>query len=293
MLQSMTGYGRGEASGSDVTVVVELRSVNNRFRDLQLRCPREYMALEPRINRMLKKPFNRGRIDAYVRRKVASGASRVVADVALASEYTRVINEVAEQNVAGSVQPDVPFTFILGQPGVLSVVEVEVDVMSEWDIVETALQSAVDDLLAMRSSEGAALQKDLSHQLSELRTTLGEVEAVAVGINERLRARLEARVRRMLGERIDPYRLAQEAAILSDKADVTEEITRLRSHCDQFDKALGGTEPVGRRLDFLLQEMNREVNTIGSKAAEHPISQRVVDMKSVLERMREQSANVQ
>ena len=293
MLQSMTGYGRGEASGSDVTVVVELRSVNNRFRDLQLRCPREYMALEPRINRLLKAPFNRGRIDAYVRRKVASGSSRVVADVNLATEYTRVINEVAEKNVVGFVQRDVPATFILSQPGVLSVVEVEVDVMSEWDIVETALQSAIEDLLRMRRSEGEALRSDLAHQLSELRTTLGEVEAVAVGINERLRARLESRVRRMLGDRLDPYRVAQEAAILADKADVTEEITRLRSHCDQFEKALGGDEPVGRRLDFLLQEMNREVNTIGSKATEHPISQRVVDMKSVLERMREQSANVQ
>ncbi|MFT4622831.1 MAG: hypothetical protein ACI8PZ_001487 [Myxococcota bacterium] len=292
MLQSMTGYGRGEASGSNVTVVVELKSVNNRFRDLQLRCPREYMALEPRINRLLKTPFSRGRIDAYVRRKAMAGASRVVADTALAAEYVRVVNEVSDR-VTGVIQRDVPFTFILNQPGVLLVEEVEVDVMTEWDVVETALQSAIDDLLAMRRTEGEALRTDLLQQLTELRGTVGHVDDVADGINERLRARLESRIRRMLGERVDPYRVAQEAAILADKADVAEELTRLRSHCDQFGTALVAEEPVGRRLDFLLQEMNREVNTIGSKASEHPISQRVVDMKSILERMREQSANVQ
>ncbi len=292
MLHSMTGYGRGEASNGDVTIVVELKSVNNRFRDLQLRCPREYVALEPRISNLLKDPFQRGRIDAFVRRTARAPRTRVVADAALAQEYAQVINEVA-QSMIGFVVRDVPFTFILQQAGVLSTVEAEVDVMSEWEIVETAVKAAVEDLMSMRRAEGQALLEELSGYLAEIRTSLAEIEAVAVGINDRVRQRLEARIKRMVGDRHDPYRIAQEVALLADKADVSEEIARMRSHCTQFEDALASDEPVGRRLDFLLQEMNREVNTIGSKAAEHPISQRVVDLKTLLERMREQSANVE
>jgi uncharacterized protein (TIGR00255 family) len=291
-LLSMTGYGRGEASNGDVTVVVELKSVNNRFRDLQLKCPREYVALEPRITNLLKDPFQRGRIDAYVRRSATTPTTRVVANVGLAHEYARVINEVAEEMV-GFVGREVPFTFILQQPGVLTITEAEVDVMSEWPVIETALQSAIVDLLSMRRQEGLAMQAELKSFVGEMRTVLAEIEASAAGINDRVRQRLETRIKRMIGERFEPWRVAQEVALLADKADVSEEIARMRSHCDQFDEALDANEPTGRRLDFLLQEMNREVNTIGSKAAEHPISQRVVDLKTALERMREQSANVE
>jgi uncharacterized protein (TIGR00255 family) len=292
MLQSMTGYGRGEAHAGGVTVVVELRSVNNRFRDVQLRCPREYLALEPRIQSVLKNPFTRGRIDAFVRRHMGGSNSRVVADRRLADEYATVINDLCEEMV-GFMGREVPVTFILSQPGVLQIVEGEVDVMGEWEVVETALNAAVNDLLEMRKKEGKALYRDLLGYLSEVRTVVAEIEAASVGINERLMKKLEARLNRLLTDRLDESRMMQEAAVLADKADVAEEITRLRSHCQQFGEALDDDEPVGRRLDFLLQEMNREVNTIGSKAAEHPISHRVVQLKSVLERMREQSANVE
>ena len=288
----MTGYGRGEASNGDVTVVVELKSVNNRFRDLQLRVPREYVALEPRITNLLKDPFQRGRIDAYVRRTARAPSTRVIADVGLANEYARVINELATEMV-GFVGRDVPFTFILQQQGVLTITtDAEVDVMSEWSVVETALQASISDLLAMRRQEGQALHAELKGFVAETRTVLAEIDAVSAGINDRVRQRLEARIKRMIGDRFDPWRIAQEVALLADKSDVSEETARMRSHCDQFDEALDAAEPTGRRLDFLLQEMNREVNTIGSKAAEHPISQRVVDLKTTLERMREQSANV-
>jgi uncharacterized protein (TIGR00255 family) len=262
-LLSMTGYGRGEASNGDVTVVVELKSVNNRFRDLQLKCPREYVALEPRITNLLKDPFQRGRIDAYVRRSAVTPTTRVVANAALAHEYARAINEVAEEMV-GFVGREVPFTFILQQPGVLTITEAEVDVMSEWPVIETALQSAISDLLSMRRQEGSAMQAELKAFVGEMRTLLAEIEASAAGINDRVRQRLETRIKRMIGERFEPWRVAQEVALLADKADVSEEIARMRSHCDQFDEALDATEPTGRRLDFLLQEMNREVNTIRS-----------------------------
>jgi uncharacterized protein (TIGR00255 family) len=291
-LHSMTGYGRGEASNGDVTVVVELKSVNNRFRDLQLRVPREYMAIEPRVVNMMKDPFQRGRIDAYVRRTARSPLTRVVADRGLAAEYARVVAELGA-DLGSLVAKDVSLAFVMQQPGVLTTTERDVDVMSEWPIVETAILAAISDLTAMRRQEGIALHGELSGFLDEVRTQLAEIESVATGINDRIRQRLEVRIKRMIGDRFDPYRIAQEVALLADKSDVSEEIARMRSHCDQFGEALDAPEPVGRRLDFLLQEMNREVNTIGSKAAEHPISQRVVDMKTSLERMREQSANVE
>lgn len=291
-LHSMTGYGRGEASNGDVTIVVELKSVNNRFRDLQLRVPREYVAIEPRIVNLLKDPFQRGRIDAYVRRTARAPLTRVVGDRGLANEYSRVINELAEDMV-GYVGKEVPLEFVLTQPGVLTTTEAEVDVMSEVGVIETAVLAAVSDLTAMRRQEGIAMHAELSGFLREVRTLLDEIDTVSSGINDRIRQRLEARIKRMIGDRFDPWRVAQEVALLADKSDVSEEIARMRSHCDQFGEALDAPEPVGRRLDFLLQEMNREVNTIGSKAAEHPISQRVVDLKTTLERMREQSANVE
>ena len=294
MLRSMTGFGRGEATDGDVTVVVELRSVNNRFRDVQLRCPREYMALEPRIQNLLKDPFSRGRIDAFVRRSVSGSHNRIQVDRGLAFEYAQTIKTIGDALPGDHIDRRVPLAFILQQPGVLEVTEAEADVLREWDVVDTAIQAAIQDLLAMRDAEGRALQVDLTGHLAELRTAVAEIEAVQVGINDRLKQKLEARLNRLLADRnLDPARLTQEAAILADKADISEEIARLRSHCDQFDEAMGLDEPVGRKLDFILQEMNREVNTIGSKSADHPISHRVVSMKSTLERMREQAANVE
>lgn len=292
MLRSMTGYGRGEAASGEITVLVELRSVNNRFRDLQIRSPREYMALEPRINNLLKTPFNRGRIEAFIRRSYAAGQKVVIADPLLAQQYAESIDSIREDSSLFGNQA-VPWTFILEQPGVLTVTEAEVDLTREWPIVETAIDSAVADLMSMRESEGRALQADLENHLRSLRACISEVDAVVVGINERLRHRLETRLRRMIGDRVDPNRLAMEVAVLADKSDVSEELTRLRSHCEQFQEGMHSSDPIGRRLDFLIQEMHREVNTIGSKAAEHPVSQRVVEMKSILERMREQSANVE
>jgi len=292
VLNSMTGYGRGEASNADVTVVVELKSVNNRFRDLQLRCPREYMMLEPQMHKLLKAPFQRGRIDAFVRRQARASSKRVHANTELANEYAQVLNDVAADMV-GYVGKDVPFTFIVQQEGVLTTVEAEVDVMGEWGVVETAMRAAIDDLALMRAAEGRALHTELAGYLDDIGQAVGEVEAAAVGINDRLKQKLEARIRRMVGDRFDPFRIEQEVALLVDKADIGEEITRMRSHCSQFKAALASDEPTGRRMDFLLQEMNREVNTIGSKAAESEISSRVVDMKSTLERMREQAANVE
>lgn len=290
---SMTGFGRGEASNSDVSVVVEMKSVNNRFRDIQLRVPREYMLLEQRIHDVLRQYIARGRVEVYVRRQAGESGQRVRPDLALAERYLRAMVEIAKHLQRDATE--IPLSRVLDQPGVLSLEDADTDALAEWDVVGTALEAAVGQLVAMRQSEGMALESDLRRHLADLRRLRDEVEAAADGVAERLKARLDARLSRLLGDRsVDPVRLAQEAAILADKADIREELARISSHCDQFEETLACTgEPIGRKLDFLLQELNREVNTIGSKTTEHPIAARVVELKSVLERMREQAANVE
>lgn len=290
-MNSMTGFGRGEATNGDVTIVVEMKSVNNRFRDLQLRVPREHMVLEPRLHTMLREAVQRGRIEVYVRRSAVDSGHQVKADPVLAEKYLAAMVKVSQR--LGRTNEPIPIEVVLAQPGVLTHVETEVDALREWDLVSTAVEAALSDLLSMRATEGGALQRDLQRHLDELLRLLAEVESAAEGVSERLRARLDQRIYRLMGDRMDPDRMAMEAAVLADKADISEELTRIHAHCDQFADALVSPEPVGRKLDFLLQELNREVNTVGSKSAEHPVSARVVELKAVLERMREQAANVE
>lgn len=289
-MNSMTGFGRGEASGEGVSVTVEMKSVNNRFRDLQLRCPREYMAFEPRIATLIKPRFARGRIDVFVRRVTRQGGMGVVVDKAMAATYHDSLSDLARSL---GVEPSVDLNFLAGLPGVLVTVEQEVDVTGEWHVLETALTAATKHLAEMREKEGESLRKVLAQHVDELDDLRQKVALEADGVASRLRLRLMDRLNKLVGDRVDPDRLAQEAAVLADKADVAEELARLESHNKQFVAALRRPEPIGRRLDFLAQEMNREINTIGSKAAEHAVSSLVVDMKSTLERIREQVANVE
>ncbi len=290
-MNSMTGFGRGEASNGAVTVVVEIKTVNNRFRDLQVRVPREYNVLEPRVLNLLREGVHRGRVEAMVRRSSVEGATRVVVDLALVDQYRRAMVDIARrlQREPG----DIPLEAIFAQPGVLVTGETEADALAEWDLCEVAVQAALNDLTAMRQAEGVALALDLRRNLDVLLRLCAEVAESAEGVAERIRLRLEERLARLMTERVDPARLALEVAIMADKSDISEEIARLGSHSEQFAQALVADDPVGRKLDFLLQEMNREINTVGSKAAEHAIAARVVELKSVLERMREQAANVE
>jgi uncharacterized protein (TIGR00255 family) len=290
-MHSMTGYGRGEASNGIVTVVVELKSVNNRYRDIQMRLPRPYSVIEPRIQARLKTDISRGRIEVFVRRQATESGHRIIPDPLLAERYLVAANDVAKRLARPT--DEIATSWVLSQPGVLNTVEGETDAMADWDIIQTAFDLALHDLIEMRKAEGTALAADLAKHLEQLEALQAEVASHSDGIVERLEKKLSQRIERLIGDRIDPGRLAQEAAVLADKADVAEEIARISSHCSQFRNALATDEPVGRKLDFLLQEINREINTIGSKAAELPVSTRVVDMKSVLERMREQAANVE
>jgi uncharacterized protein (TIGR00255 family) len=290
-MHSMTGYGRGEATNGTVTVVIELKTVNNRHRDIQMRLPRPYSVIEPRLQTQIKQSIARGRVEVFVRRQATESGYHIVPDPHLAERYLKAANDVAKRLARPT--EEIGMTWVLSQPGVLNTIEGETDGMADWDIVQTAFELAMEGLLDMRSEEGNALAADLNAHLEQLEALQAEVSAHSEGIVERLERKLGQRLERLLRDRVDPHRLAQEAAILADKADVAEELARISSHCNQFRNAVASSEPVGRKLDFLLQEINREINTIGSKAAELEISARVVEMKSVLERMREQSANVE
>lgn len=290
-MNSMTGYGRGEATNGEIAVVVEMKSVNNRFLDVQLRMPREYLLLEPRVTARLKAAVSRGRVEVFIRRTSSESTQQVQPDTALAESYLKAMEAVAKYLQR---QPDdVPIATVLQQPGVLTLVDRDTDALAEWDVVSAALEAAVTELLEMRQAEGQALDQDLRQYLDQLLRLRSQVAEQADGVADRLRLRLESRIKKLLADRIDPNRLSQEAAILADKADISEELARIASHGSQFEAALGSDQPVGRKLEFLLQELNREINTIGSKSAEHPIAARVVDMKSIAERMREQAANVE
>ncbi len=287
----MTAFGRGEESNGTVTLVVEIRSVNHRYRDIALRVPREYGAVEPRIVACLRDAFERGRIECTIRRTGREGPQTVTPNLRLAQAYLRAMQEVARR-----VQQDpghMPFEVLVAQPGVLEASEEDLDVSREWDLLEPALLGAVDHLRAMRATEGRALARDLGAHLEALVRLLGMLEADRDRVNGLLASRLEERFRHLLGDRIDPVRLAQEAAILAEKADVSEELARLASHVEQFRALFEASEGVGRKMDFLLQEMGREANTVGAKVPDAAAARIVVEMKALLEKMREQAANVE
>ena len=287
----MTGYGHGEASNKSVSIIVELRSVNARFRDIHVRLPRYYLSLEARIKSKLQDKLHRARIEVHVRREATDGGQQVSANPQVAEQYLQATQEIAKRLLRDPIE--IPLTFILQQPGVLTSSEPEPDVISEWDIVATALDSAIADLLEMRYIEGLNTHKEMASVLSELQRTRVETVELADSVNAKIHKKLEMRLMKLLGDHLDANRLAQEGAILADKSDISEELLRIQSHCDQLTQAFGAKGPVGRKIDFILQELNREINTIGSKASESAITNQVISMKSLLEKLREQAANIE
>ncbi len=290
-MNSMTAFGSGEASSQDLAVVVELRSVNHRFRDINVRVPREYTPLEPRIVTVIRDSITRGRIDCTVRRVASKGSFEVRPNLALAESYLKSMELIARHLQREPSQVDLGVIF--AQPGVLELAELQTDITHEWDVLEPALMGAIAHMKDMRGTEGRALLADIKEHSKHLGTVFAELQLLSQGVVQKLHARLKARLVVLLREIDDPSRLAQEAAYLADKADVSEEMKRLQSHLDQFAELLESNAAVGRKMEFLLQEMGREINTLGSKSHSGRQGRLVVEFKSVLERLREQAANVE
>ena len=294
MIRSMTGYGRAEATGERAILTVECKSVNHRHLDISLKLPRVLGAFEADARRLIQAAVQRGRVDVGVALTVAEGAvlNALTVNLAQAREYTEAARHVAE----ALDLPDGPtLGWVMGQSGVLSREEqAPLSPGEAWPLLEQALSAALAELIERRRTEGAALAQELVGLAAGLESHLETVAQRAPAAVERRAARLRERMQAMLaGADFDPARLATEIAVWADRTDVGEEQTRLRAHLAQLGALLAGDEPVGRTLEFLLQEMHREVNTIGSKADDLEISQAVIAAKSALEKMREQVANVE
>jgi uncharacterized protein (TIGR00255 family) len=290
MIRSMTGFGAGHGASGGEEVDVEVRSVNHKFCEVKVRAPRELAALELDAAKTVKDRLARGGVDVSLRRPLPGAAVAPRVDLALAESYARAFAEVAGRlGLPGPALSDV-----IGAEGVVRLEERAVDVESAREALRGALAAALDALVAMRAREGEALGRDLAGRLARVEALVARVAelvpAALVAHEARLRERVEELAR---GVAVDPARLAQEIAILADRTDVTEEITRLRSHVAQVRALLASAEPAGRKLDFLVQEMHREVNTIGSKSQSAEIAAAVVEMKAEVERMREQVQNVE
>jgi len=291
-LFSMTGFGQAEAQVMGARISVEVKSVNHRYLDAGVKGPREYAALEPRLLEMVRGCMKRGKVDVFVSRKPdASDPSAIRPDLDLARGLHRALQAIAtELGVNASVSLDT----LAGWHEIVSVGSTNVDPEKERAGVEDALGKALDRIRVMRVEEGTRLAADVRARVAELRALTAAARERAPKVVEDQRAKLKERLARLLADTsLEPARLEQEVAILADRADVHEELVRLESHLTQLDATLKLGGEVGRRLDFLLQEVGRETNTLGSKANDVELGRIVVEMKAVAERIREQAANLE
>jgi len=289
----MTGYGHGECARDGSKFTVELNSVNRKQADIAVNLPKELAELEPRIRDEINAVLARGKINVVVayHRSGAKAAEQVTLDEGLARAYLSAIRKLQRQTkLAGEVTLET----VLRAPGVLKLAETTVNVETVWPQAQTALRRALAGLVRMREKEGKHLAADLAARLETLVAGVAEIRRAAPEAVKRYREQLRARVAEAgLAVPLDDERLVKEVVFFADRCDISEELTRLESHFQQFRDCLASREPVGRTLDFLSQEMNREINTIGSKANAAEISRVVVVLKAELEKIREQIQNIE
>lgn len=292
MANSMTGFGRGEASGCGYHISIEIKSVNHRFLEIIVRSPRSFSSFEERIRKILQERFQRGRIEVHLNVVETEGKKRLAkVDKDLVLSYDKTLKALA---LALETDYETDIYRLITLPEVLSVEESEIDLDILWGSCSEALLKAVEGFRKMRSTEGERLTIDLLSRLDLMTNDLHTISERAPYVVKDYQGRLQERIQTFLGEvELDVARMANEVASFSDRASITEELVRFDSHLDQCREMLQGGQPVGRKLDFLVQEMNREINTIGSKANDVIIGQHVVDVKSELEKVREQIQNLE
>ena len=293
-MKSMTGYGWGECSQNGFKVTVELSSVNRKQGEISISLPRELEVLEAQIRDEINRRVARGRLTTRVTLHAGEDreAARVRVNKPLAEVYARELRKLAKEL---RLKDDLSLDLLVRAPGVLETDSEVGDAEAFWPAVNKALQQGLAMLVKMRTREGANLKKDLCERIGALRKAVARVGKAAPLVQKRYREQLVERIRGAGLEdlQIDEERLLKEVVFFADRSDISEELTRLQSHFQQFDDCLKSAEPVGRTLDFLAQEMNREINTIGSKANDSLISREVVTLKAELEKFREQAQNVE
>ena len=290
-MHSMTGYGACTLEKDGRSVTIELKSVNHRFLDIALRAPRALSFAEDALRKRVTQRLARGHIDIYIAYKNRrSDARSVRVDIELARQYREAYFELGK---ALDVDPHVFLSQVAQQPDVLEVCEAAEDEDAVRCLLLEALDRALDALIAMRNVEGERMREALSTILDEINDCRQVIEARYPETLAEYENRLIQRLTELLGENVDKARVIQEVAIMADKAAINEETVRLHTHIEHARNLLNSAEPVGRSLDFLVQEMNREVNTISSKSQDIPITQAVVQSKSAIEKLREQLQNIE
>jgi len=293
MIKSMTGFSSASATAGGLTVAAEIRAYNSRNLDLALRLPAGFADLEDRVRAAIAARLGRGRIETRVQIEDGSeSAAPVEVDMARARAVLAALDRLkTELGLEGSASLEL----LVGAGGILKTVQPKADLDAVWAVLEGCLNQALDGLDAMRTTEGRHLAEDLNGRLDALEAALGEISRLSAGLaalyQDRLKDRMAALTQGLVD--IDPARIAQEAAFLADRADISEEIVRAASHLKQFRSIMDAAEPGGRKLNFLLQELNREFNTMGSKISNAAAAHVVVEVKTELEKIREQIQNVE
>lgn len=288
----MTGYGRGEFDHGGVKLSVELNSVNRKQSDIVVNLPRDLAELEPRIRQTINERISRGRMNVLVTlQESANGRRKLALDTGLARSYHEAMLTLQKEL---SAPGEITIGAILQAPGVMRSPEHSIDAAEGWPVLQQALAAALAELIKMREREGKHLAKDLIHRLKVLRKKIKEVRALYPDVVKKYRGALLERIEKAgLNLPIDDERLLKEVSFFADRSDISEELTRLESHLAQFAHHLRKNEPVGRTLEFITQEIFRELNTLGAKSNDAAISQHVVACKSELEKIREQIQNLE
>ena len=295
MVKSMTAFGRAKHEGEKKDITVEIKSVNSRFFDCTVKMPRAYSFLEERIKAYIQKnAISRAKVDVYI---TVESHSSLTGQISIDRDYAEsYINALRTLSSEFSITDDISVSLVARNSDVFTYVKEEEDIEAEWEILKGVLDEAISGYVSMRCEEGERIKADITAKIEAVRAYAAEVSEISRVDTVGYRDKLEARIRQILSDNsvvIDENRILTECAIFADKIAIDEELVRLSSHFDAFYEIIGSGEPSGRKLDFLMQELNRETNTIGSKANNARIARIVVNMKGELEKIREQIQNVE
>ncbi len=291
MIKSMTGYGRGQAQVDGLSFSVEIKAVNHRYGDINIKAPRLLLPLETRIKKQVSGVLKRGKVDVFITQETTGRVpAQPVINQPLADAYMQVFQQLAENH---ALSGGIGLNLLLAQKDVLSLQDVDIEEQDLSLCLTSALDTALQALLGMRRKEGEATAADIAQRLGQLADLLAEIVVRAPQVPIEWQQKLQERLARFGNEVGDPQRVAQEIAIFADRCDISEEVTRFKSHLEQFHDLMQQNEPVGRQMDFLVQELNREANTMGSKSNDAGLTHQVVVLKSELEKIREQVQNIE